>query len=327
MSPAWFARDNLETNMNQLQTLKAATKIVFGPESDILAEKHSFPNAWRLANERASTLIKTNDPASLAGQIKQIEKTFESKKTSIKNKTLQPVAKQKIIMSAVDDRFLLRQIHEKLKLMAQNISAKKTSKRDIWLAQKLFFKPDYARNCPRLWLAKLVWPLIKNKGGISYILQKQGIYSVYTREFVKKMAHLLKPYAQIIEIAAGDGTLSLELEKFGVKVHATDNHSWHSSVRYPDWVENCDATSALDRYQPQAVICSWPPPGNTFEKQIFLRSSVQVYLVIVSQHEYAAGDFSSYLQQKTFTMEEALDLNAMLLPPESQQRVLIFRRI
>jgi hypothetical protein len=313
--------------MNTQQKFKSASKIVFGGLADIQSEEQNFQKEWKYADSRAVELMKSLPPDKLAEAIKSMEQSLNQKRNTLKSGNQGPKTMKKILLSAVDDRLLLYQIHSKLKTLVKHISAEKISKLDLWIAHKLFFNRYSVRRCPRLGIAKLVWRGIKNKGAIANLLLEHGIYCVYTREFISGLARLLKPYGKILEVAAGDGALSSELGMTGIKVHSTDNKSWDKNIRYPDRVEERDASAALKIYGPQAVLCSWPPSGNAFEKHIFETTSVELYIAVVSLHEYAAGNFADYKKQSTFSMEEDADLCADLFPPESQHRVLIFRRI
>ncbi len=98
-----------------------------------------------------------------------------------------------------------------------------------------------------------------------------------------------------MEIAAGDGTLSRFLRDEGVAVTATDDFSWQQHVDYdPEQVDRLDARTSLDRFAPEVVVCSWPPPGNSFEKRVFATGSVDTYVVIVSRSDQDAGDWAAY---------------------------------
>jgi hypothetical protein len=74
------------------------------------------------------------------------------------------------------------------------------------------------------------------------------------------------------------------------------------------------------------VICSWAPPGNSFERLVFTTPSVELYILITSREEHAAGDWNSYRSQNTFTMTEQPELSRLVLPPEIDPLVLVFRR-
>jgi hypothetical protein len=130
-----------------------------------------------------------------------------------------------------------------------------------------------------------------------------------------------------LEIAAGDGTLSRFLSETGVKITATDDYSWQHAVTYPETVIRKGAQEALGVYNPEVVICSWPPAGNSFEKQVFRTRGVQLYIVIGSRHHYAAGNWGEYKNQTMFTFSEEETLSRLVLPPELDGAVFVFKRI
>ena len=112
----------------------------------------------------------------------------------------------------------------------------------------------------------------------------------------------------------------------GVKIRATDDHSWKHAIEYPDTVERLGSRQALTKYEPKAVICSWPPPGNTFEQKVFSARSVELYIVIGSRHRFAAGNWDSYTAQDRFEWAIDNSLSLLVIPPELDSAVLIFRR-
>lgn len=129
-----------------------------------------------------------------------------------------------------------------------------------------------------------------------------------------------------LEIGAGDGTLSRFLSEAGVRVAATDNYSWDHAIPYPATVERADANEALGKYQPQAVICSWPPPGNHFEQHVFSNKSVELYIVIGSRYKFASGDWEAYCTQREFVWRMDQRLSGYVIPPELESGVLVFSR-
>ena len=74
------------------------------------------------------------------------------------------------------------------------------------------------------------------------------------------------------------------------------------------------------------MICSWPPPANPFERLVFRTRSVQLYVMIGSSDEFAAGAWDDYRSRDAFTFEEAPELSRLVLPPESRPAVYVFRR-
>ena len=195
-----------------------------------------------------------------------------------------------------------------------------------WLAQKLLFKGKGLERKPvNLAAFAVIWPLLSQKSFLMPLVEPKGIYCFYSRRLVTELKKEIGD-RKALEIAAGDGTLSRFLQLEGVDITATDDHSWAHSIDFPDDVENQDATSALKKHQPQVVICSWPPAGNDFEHQVFETPSVELYVVIASQHAFASGNWTAYSQQEDFEYSEDKDLSRLVLPPELEGAVYVFRR-
>jgi hypothetical protein len=100
-----------------------------------------------------------------------------------------------------------------------------------------------------------------------------------------------------------------------------------SRTRFPDTVVKQDAREALRTRSPEAVMCSWPPDGNPFERHVFTTPSVQLYIVISSRHRFAAGDWQAYEQQTSFDLSHADEPSRLVLPPELDAAVYVFGRI
>jgi hypothetical protein len=195
-----------------------------------------------------------------------------------------------------------------------------------WLAQRLLFKGKGLERKP-VSLARfaVTWPFLTQKRFLMPLVEPKGIYCFYSRKLVKELTREIGD-RKALEIAAGDGTLSRFLRAEGVDITATDDHSWSHSIDFPDDVENQDATTALKEHEPQVVICSWPPAGNDFEHQVFRTKSVELYVVIASQHAFASGNWTAYSQQQDFEYSEDKDLSRLVLPPELEGAVYVFRR-
>ena len=193
------------------------------------------------------------------------------------------------------------------------------------VAQWLLFSDGLERKPASMFWFRLIWPLLWQKRLLMPLVQPEGIYCFYSRQLVTELAGLIGGRS-CLEIAAGDGTLTRFLRNQGVQVRATDDGSWQHSVRYPEWVERLEAKEALRSHSPDIVICSWPPAGNGFERQVFRTKSVQLYIVIGSRHRFAAGNWDDYEEQTMFSMEEDDQLSGLVLPPELDAGVYLFRR-
>lgn len=194
------------------------------------------------------------------------------------------------------------------------------------LAQKLLFRQGLERKPVALFWFRLFWPLLWQKRLLMPLVQPQGIYCFYSQLLIEKLSELIGSRS-CLEIAAGDGTLSRFLNERGVNITATDDQSWGHTMSYPAAVLKREAREALSLYNPEVVICSWPPPGNNFERQVFKTRSVQLYIVIGSRHRHAAGNWGDYEQQSAFSCIEDSTLSRLVLPPELDSAVYIFRRI
>jgi hypothetical protein len=194
-----------------------------------------------------------------------------------------------------------------------------------YIIQKLLFSHDLVRKPCSLRRFKLWWRLITQKRLLMPLVQERGIYCFYSKELIRGLSALIEGRS-CVEIAAGDGTLTRFLSEAGARVKATDDLSWQHAIKYPDAVENLDAKRALERYQPEAVICSWPPPGNSFERHVFANKSVQLYIVIGSRQKWVTGDWELYASQAKFDWSENKELSAAVLPPDGGNAVLVFRR-
>jgi hypothetical protein len=193
------------------------------------------------------------------------------------------------------------------------------------VAQRLLFEGGLRRKAVSLRAFRLLWPLVPDRRLLMPLVQPRGIYCFFSRELVRAVAALVGGRA-CLEVAAGDGTLSRLLREAGVEVRATDDGSWSHAVRLPPEVERLEAREALARHAPRAVICSWPPPGNPFERAILASPGVELYVVVGSRHRFAAGDWAAYEAQRAFAWGIDEALSRMVLPPELDPAVLVFRR-
>jgi hypothetical protein len=158
-------------------------------------------------------------------------------------------------------------------------------------------------------------------------LQRSGVWSVPTAEFAQKIAELCAG-RKVLELGAGLGVLFSGLKSLGVNISAVDDDSWQIGVwgRGADNIQKMDASLALKSLSPEVVICSWPPPGNQFEVDVFKTKSVQMYIVILSKQPFASGNWAAYKNQNQFDCTTIPALNALLRPVEAEQQVLVFRR-
>ncbi|MEK5163230.1 hypothetical protein NYE69_12945 [Paenibacillus sp. FSL R5-0527] len=217
---------------------------------------------------------------------------------------------------------------EHLSIAASSENAAKSISFNIWdgaILQRLLFRRAFERKPVSMGLFRLFWRFVIHKKILMPLVNKKGIYCFYSKELISQLSKIIGD-KKCLEIAAGDGTLTKFLNEKGADCKATDDYSWGHYIAYPDFVEKADARTALRKYSPQAVLCSWPVPQNTYEKHVFKTSSVELYIVIGTNNPKRTGDFESYYRADDFTMELSEELTSLLLPPSDENAVYIFRR-
>jgi len=172
-----------------------------------------------------------------------------------------------------------------------------------------------------------VWGLLRNPAAVSAMLLEAGCYLIPPAELVSELRRVIGR-RRTLEIGAGRGVLAGCLRHAGVDITAVDDRSWEGTIPIGREVLTMDGREALVRFQPQVVLCSWPPPGNTFERDVLAQPSVEMYIAILSRHRFASGDHQAYARAEGFRClkAETGPMAAMLLPPEAGSILYLFMR-
>lgn len=293
-----------------------------GPGLRELRER--FPRDWAEVHATVTDIIRSGRPEQLKAMSDALDRTEVI--APPKNGALSKVGREALVSEAIRGRMLA----EYVKSQTLAVAAGKTGrfKLNFWsgfLAQKLLFVRNFERRPVSRTLFRVVWPFVWQRRLVMPLVQQRGIYCFYSKELVVALAGLIGE-ALCLEVAAGDGTLSRFLRECGVNVIATDNRSWSHAIDYPEDVLACDAVQALAQVRPGVVLCSWPPPDNGFERAIFATPSVNTYIVIGSKMHSAFGNWAAYARQNNFEMSDEAGLAKLVLPPELQSAVYVFRR-
>jgi hypothetical protein len=286
-----------------------------------------FPEVREIVRRELAELIATGTAAELPAyltRLSQAERLFERKFHSSRGD--KKIASE-LVQQSVSTRVAHLSIKQHLIAEATGITKGKVRFNLLngYLAQKLLFAQGLERKPVSLGWFRFVWPFVWQRRVLMPLVQPEGIYCFYSRQLIAALGALIGTRSTL-EIAAGDGTLTRFLAEKGVQITATDDHSWKQEVTYPDSVIRQSAQDALRAYSPAVVLCSWPPAGNSFEQQVFRTKSVQLYIVIGSRHRFAAGNWQAYEAQTTFDYDESEALSRLVLPPELNAAVYIFRR-
>lgn len=302
--------------MKQADYAKTLEWLKANPSLDELCSR--FPGEWATVQQEISAIVERGVAEELKAYLERL--------SARSPKQDRDAALSQFVRS--------RMAHESVKklclsTLAADTGVKKGKLRFNWfngfIAQRLLFARGLERKPVSLSRFRLLWPLVWQKKRLMPLVQPKGIYCFYSRELVDALAGMIESRS-CLEIGAGDGTLTRFLKDSGVALTATDNHGWSQAVQYPEWVAKLDAREALAAYAPEVVICSWPPAQNDFERHVFDTPSVQLYIVIGSRHQFAFGNWKDYLRQSAFALEEDKNLGALVLPPELEPAVYVFRR-
>ena len=281
--------------------------------SSLAALQASHPREWEVVERELTALVAARDRAALAEYVQAAAAPLP--------KGSEPAARvrRQMTVEAVRGEWIAAAAGVRSGRIRFGLLNGFVAQRLLFAGRGLERKPVSMRRF------KLVWPLLWQRRRLLPLVQPKGIYCFYSAQLVDRLAALIGD-RPCLEIAAGDGTLARFLRERGVDVTATDDHSWKHAVTFPDDVIRQDAREALRVHAPSVVICSWPPAGNRFEQHVFRTRSVDLYIVISSRHTFASGSWDDYRSQTGFEMEEDQSLGALVLPPELESAVYVFRR-
>lgn len=295
------------------------------PSLDDLGAK--YPELWEGVRREIAELVTNGNTAALQEYLKRM--TREERLYSINLHKNRGDKKSVAAMEKLAVRNRMAYLAIKQHLVSEATGVEKGKIRfnllNGYLAQKLLFHDGLERKPVSMFWFRLVWPLLWQRRLLMPLVQPEGIYCFYSQQLIESLAALIGD-RDCLEIAAGDGALTRFLGNKGVRITATDDYSWNHEVKYPGFVVKRDAQEALRLQSPQVVICSWPPAGNTFERHVFKTRSVQLYIVIGSRHRFAAGNWDDYERQSAFEFGEDNLLGRLVLPPELNSAVYVFRR-
>jgi hypothetical protein len=294
-----------------------------------------FPDQWIAVGEALVAATATRRPEALATFVVQTRDAAQPWRARLQRtggaasditKALPHLARARMAKLAAEE--VLRAASAQLATVPSAVVQPGVLRLGLWsgmLIQRLMFAHGLQRKPVSMRAFRWLWPLIPDRRKLMPLVQPKGIYCFYSRELVAALAALVAERT-CLEVAAGDGTLARFLRAAGLDLRATDDQSWSHAVSYPPEVERLDAVTALQRVRPAAVICSFPPPGNHFEREILRAPSVELYIVVTTRHGFAAGDQNAYQQQTAFTWGSDPRLARLVLPMELDPDVLVFRR-
>jgi len=302
-----------------MKSIDAEKTVAWLRTSPPLSElRAAYPEEWETVQKQLAGVLERDQPEELVSWLKRL-----SHQGTVAGKKPAAVAVREMVRSQMAQAAV--RLHSVSVASGVESGTVRFNLLNGFVAQRVLFSHDLERKPVSLFWFRLLWPLIWQKRYLMPLVQPKGIYCFYSSRLIKELSVIIGRRT-CLEIAAGDGTLSRFLKQRGTPVTATDDYSWQHSIPYPEWVKKMDAKEALSQYSPEVVICSWPPAGNAFERQIFRTRSVQLYILITSRHQHAAGNWDVYRQQQFFALREEPSLSRLVLPPEIDAAVYLFTR-
>ncbi len=287
---------------------------------------HKYPELWDGVKDKISQALKADRPEIVSELLTKADTSARSWHDRVQSASQTNKARTEALPHLVKSRMIHLAIKKVLdRSLVPDDGPVTQSAIDKMICNFLFYVPYSQHKPASAFAVKALWPIVRNKTAAIATAKKLGFYSLYTDRFIKLVKDLAKDQ-NVLEIAAGSGILTLLLQKSGVASQATDDHSWSHAVRFGRHVEDLDAARALKKYSPKVVLCSWPPPENTFEKAVFISPSVDTYIVVGSKHQFATGARSDYTQQNDFDMKVVAGVDSLLAPPGVDGEVLLFTR-
>ena len=285
--------------------------------------REAYPEEWRVVQRELSEVVPSGDLDGLVAYVQQLSASpaAMSRRERRQVRGLDPALAQEV------RRQMAAAAIRQLSLSAATGVREGRVRFNLvngLLAQRLLFERGLRRKPVSMTAFRLLWPLLWQRRLLMPLVSSKGIYCFYSKPLIGRLAALIGD-RPALEIAAGDGTLSHFLRDAGAEVTATDDRSWRQ-IDFPDDVIKQDAAAAVRDREPAVVLCSWPPAGNEFERAVFGTASVELYVVIGSRHGFATGDWDSYEGQTGFELTTDEELSRLVLPPELEAAVYVFRR-
>lgn len=288
---------------------------------------HQYPEYQQEVLQELSVLKNTKNANLIHAIIDKYSASAKMANHKISRSGFNEKTVNAFLPNVIKARFALHLL-EQLNISASSKTSAGNVQFNLWdgmILQKLLFKKGLERKPVSLGLFRLCWRILLNKKILMPLVNKKGIYCFYSKPLINELSSLIGD-KKCLEIAAGDGTLTKFLNAKNISCTATDDYSWKHYIDYPAFVEQADAKTALHKYSPEVVLCSWPVPKNPYEKHIFKTNSVDLYIVLGTKDPAVTGDFDSYYSADHFTMEFSERLSSLLLPPSSENAVYLFRR-
>jgi hypothetical protein len=288
-----------------------------------------FPEETQRIGAEIKSVLGKNDPALANEFINKVKRVTEQWKVRAAKSGNNPKVVKMAFPHLLRGRLIFLALEEQLGVAVKKGNQMRGDKLNIYnkvIVNNLVKMNKIGTKPHKISRMNFYWRFVTQKRTALAGLGKSGRYCIYTSEFISLLADNLRG-KKVLEIGAGNGLLAKLLADKGVDIIATDDFSWSDKISFGPNVEKLAASQALSKYSPEVVLCSWSPPGNDFEAQVFKTSSVRTYIAIGCTHDFASGNRKTYsAADRHFTCNTANGLAGRLFPAEINSEVLVFER-
>ncbi|SFG49317.1 hypothetical protein SAMN05660649_01824 [Desulfotomaculum arcticum] len=126
-----------------------------------------------------------------------------------------------------------------------------------------------------------------------------GIYQILNQEFNDALAAEIieTGLSPVLAVGAGCGELAAVLEKRGIDIYAVDNSSEslpRNLTRSREQPLQTNYRSAIDKFKPELIICSWMAEESDWIKDFTLSGSVKACILIGEDNKRTDTDFAGW---------------------------------
>ncbi|WP_334328674.1 hypothetical protein [Companilactobacillus sp. HBUAS59699] len=145
-----------------------------------------------------------------------------------------------------------------------------------------------------------------------FLQTRFGYWATITKDFMKVWADEFGD-AKYLEIMAGNGYISKELQSLGKTSICTDDKSWskQSKTGYEPLVdvENLDALDAIDKYHEDVdyVVMAWSPDREDIDNEVLKKIREYGLMLICIGEKYGATNSKEFWDNAEYVDYEAID--------------------
>ena len=179
----------------------------------------AYPSLWQ---EVGASLVKTSQrgPEALAKMIDGATRAASPWRNKIAKSHGNPQMVSAALPYLAKARMTVLAVERTLAAIANGVQTSNTAHEGVkfnlwsgWLIQRLLFEAKLKRKPASMRAFRWLWPFVTQRRLLMPLVQPQGIYCFYSAQLIARLKARIGE-RQVLEVAAGDGTLSRFLKQF-----------------------------------------------------------------------------------------------------------------